>query len=772
MNIVKNKKINNANTSNNQIINNKCSFKFSNKEKYWYDRMFYSDKKSSLLRNVVVSVASIIIAIVIALIVASLVYRDFSLMYKVPEKFLLLFFQGNEHKLTLALLSVFFLSAISFIFANKAGLFNIGISGQMMFGAQLGFIGSWIIGNNVPAGLGQFVFIVICMAGGMLIALIISLLKEILNIHEVISSIMINWIVFFLGTMMLTKVAAKYEAIDPSGLNTISLAKNYMLSMDGTAGASAYIPLLIIAGIIFIFAYGLLKYLTYGKKISAVGMNIEASRYSGINVHRERIVAMLISGAVAGILGACVYGGYNSQLSVSIATREIPHWGFDGISIGLIGMNSPLGALPVSFLFAIIENAKGNINVTLGINIAFTNLMFGIIVYGAAIISIFSSVTPYLWLKNIFSGAKAGKNYQNYVHEIQKLVDETSTHLFTFKHVHKLLKEQVKLNKKINRYKRKLPQLNNNRISSWEELNEFYFDLFDKFANKKGGILGKNRVQCEKFLAEHWVHRYLYEKYIATLYRLKGIKKSLSNVNNNDYIIKFMKIYGISSINKLTYWRNFRLLKKNIYRYYKLMHLNLRFEYWRQNLLSRENKHETKRFASKLYNHINKDSKITKQMRNIEKQINKHLYEKVKNNYQFHNNFIVFTKKKWLGWLAFMNNKTITEPRNKIVKDWIDGTLKDKMALKINRENAKVQVYLQKNKYVISEYSPHYCQKFIKQKRLLNWTRISMFKEINHKIRYQYKLIQIQAQIDLVNKLCRNFTSVVASKITTRKERS
>jgi simple sugar transport system permease protein len=84
-----------------------------------------------------------------------------------------------------------------------------------------------------------------------------------------------------------------------------------------------------------------LSYTTFGKKIINTGMSITASQYAGYSVKRNQIVAMLVSGGLAGVLGMMVYLGRTNSIPMNILSKSIPGEGFSGISVGLIAMSNP-----------------------------------------------------------------------------------------------------------------------------------------------------------------------------------------------------------------------------------------------------------------------------------------------------------------------------------------------------------------------------------------------------------------------------------------------
>jgi simple sugar transport system permease protein len=155
------------------------------------------------------------------------------------------------------------------------------------------------------------------------------------------------------------------------------------------------LPLIILAIIVIIFAIILLSFTTLGKKIINTGMSPTAAKYAGYSVKLNQILAMLISGVIAGILGVMVYLGKNTQMSIQVAAKTIPQEGFVGISVGLIAMSNAWGTLPVAFLFGMIDGSKSFISATYGVDPTISDTIFGIVVYGSAIISIFTFLVPF-----------------------------------------------------------------------------------------------------------------------------------------------------------------------------------------------------------------------------------------------------------------------------------------------------------------------------------------------------------------------------------------
>lgn len=442
----------------------------------------YGENRKKSTKNFIFSVAAIVCSIIVSLLITEIIYaNEGSKFLKVIEQIFLAPFSSSNWKNTISSIAVFVVAGLSFIFANKIGIFNIGISGQMLFGAQIGTILTWFM-PNVPNGIGQIIMIFICMFFASMISLIIILLKIHFNVNEVISSIVFNWIIYFCGAYLLSTIGNKISKIDSSGLNTQGLSPNFTLAISGNSNISgSWLVLTIIMFIVIIFSILLLNYSTFGKKCTCTGYSLFGSEYAGINIKKNQIIIMIISGALAGLLGAMIYAGKDNTMNVTITDKAIPQDGFNGISIGLIAMNNPYGVLPVSFLFGMIQGAKANISQVCGVDIAIADLMFGIIVYGSAIITIFYWFKPWIWIKRIFMGKTKVKRYDDFIKQNQSNIDDLNDKEFLLKNYYKLLKIYKKnAIEQTNLAKNKFFANEKEKIKKLDKTIDFLFNMYDQ----------------------------------------------------------------------------------------------------------------------------------------------------------------------------------------------------------------------------------------------------------------------------------------------------
>ncbi len=247
--------------------------------------------------------------------------------------------------------------AVSF----RMGLFNIGAAGQAMAGGTIAFL---VASQTSYGSLGFLVTIAVGVSVGMMVALTIAFLKNKYNINEVISSIMINWMVFYLVKYIVTADSPIPDPIYINMDNDLRLDFIYGLFGEETS-KKLNVGLFISIPLVFILWWAYSK-TSWGYKQEVIGNNKNVGSYLGIDYKKEIYKTMAISGALAGLAGVIYYCGYNITL-MDDGVTDIPAWSFNGITIALLGFNSPIGVLFASGLFAMfnptIDSTIGGIGI-------------------------------------------------------------------------------------------------------------------------------------------------------------------------------------------------------------------------------------------------------------------------------------------------------------------------------------------------------------------------------------------------------------------------
>jgi simple sugar transport system permease protein len=241
------------------------------------------------------------------------------------------------------------LTGLAVAFAFRCGLFNIGGQGQYLVGAITGvYVGSRFVDMaHIPHVL---LGIVLAAVAGAFWGAIAGFLKATVGAHEVITTIMLNWVAYWGGSYLFGRDGPLQNHFDRSIPISDDIAKGARLpAIWGNPQLQA-----LHAGIFFALAalfvfYIVLNRTTLGYQVRAVGFNPEAARYGGISVGRNFIVAMAISGLFAGLAGGLDILGW--QFRLGVLDVQVSNIGFIGIAVALLGRNTAVGVGFAALLF-------------------------------------------------------------------------------------------------------------------------------------------------------------------------------------------------------------------------------------------------------------------------------------------------------------------------------------------------------------------------------------------------------------------------------------
>ncbi len=276
----------------------------------------------------------------------------------------------------LNLLAPMILAALSFIVGFKAGLFNIGISGQML---TSGFLATAIVGySGLDAVIAKPLVIVIGIVAGGLLGAFIGFLKYKFNIHEVVSTIMVNYIVNYLTGFFINT----YFADPLTRSMRICSSEARLTWMDVPLGGVACdIPLGIVLAVL---AALIVKFIfdktVFGFELRAVGMNARCAKYTGIKVGNRIVLSMVLAGMLAGLAGVTYYCGYYN----TIVPKTLPDLGYDAIAVALLGNSSPIGAIFAGALIGIFQTGSNYMSSSLGVAREIASLITGILLLFSA----------------------------------------------------------------------------------------------------------------------------------------------------------------------------------------------------------------------------------------------------------------------------------------------------------------------------------------------------------------------------------------------------
>ena len=234
------------------------------------------------------------------------------------------------------------LTALTFSICVRAGMFNIGAEGQLYMGA----IAAVTVGYfTLPSGLHIIAGIIFAMIAGAVWSLVPAILKLTRGVHEVISTIMFNWIARFLAFYMVA-----FILVDPMrGEKTISIPMNarFPILVRGTDLSYSLFAAVLFAIVI----YFILWHTTMGYEVRASGFNPKAARYGGIKSKRTMLTSFILGGLAAGLAGATVVMGNPPTYAVISGLPQLMNVGFDGMAVAMVGRNHPIGIIIAALFF-------------------------------------------------------------------------------------------------------------------------------------------------------------------------------------------------------------------------------------------------------------------------------------------------------------------------------------------------------------------------------------------------------------------------------------
>lgn len=267
-------------------------------------------------------------------------------------------------------------AAIAVSIAFKAGLFNIGISGQMLLS---GFLATVFVGySSLGAVAAKPLVLLVGVFAGAALAIAVGWLKVRFNIHEVVSTIMLNYIVQYVVSYFV-----KRFYIDPVSRQSVVVSAESRLTLTNVqvGGVQTRIPLCFLLAVLCAVAfYIIINRTSLGFEIRAVGLNRRAAEYAGISANRTIMLAMALSGAAAGLAGVTFYLGYFN----SIMPNELTRVGFDSIAVAMLANSDPLACLLSSMLITSFDYGSIYMSSTSGISTYIASLLIGIVLLFSA----------------------------------------------------------------------------------------------------------------------------------------------------------------------------------------------------------------------------------------------------------------------------------------------------------------------------------------------------------------------------------------------------
>jgi ABC-type uncharacterized transport system permease subunit len=253
----------------------------------------------------------------------------------------------------------------------KCGLFNIGVEGQLGIGSMCAAIAGYAI-TGLPLIIHLPLALLAGILGGALWGAIPGYLRARTGAHEVITTIMLNYVSIRLTDYLIkgpfrdrSSSAPRTPFIQPSAELPYLFGADYRLH-------AGFILALIIVGVI----WWLLNKSTTGFEIRTVGANPDAAQYSGMSITRNFVLAMALSGGLAGLAGASQVLGLEHNLKASFSAG----YGFDSIAIALLAKSNPIGIIPAAIFWGALRNGAGLMQLQSGISISLINIIQALVI--------------------------------------------------------------------------------------------------------------------------------------------------------------------------------------------------------------------------------------------------------------------------------------------------------------------------------------------------------------------------------------------------------
>ena len=271
---------------------------------------------------------------------------------------------------SLVLSTPYIFTGLSVAVGFRCGLFNIGAEGQFFMGA----LGAAFIGYSIN-GLPAYIHLPLALLGGALAGAIWGaipgFLKARFGAHEVVNTIMMNWIAFRLSDWLLTgpMQSSGFRPVTPNVAVTAEIPRFFPDPLRFNWG-------FVLALLAAVFVYWLLFKTTLGFEVRAVGANPDAAKYAGMSVMRNFVLVMTISGALAGLAGSVQVLGVDHWVGQGFSAG----YGFDSIALALLGKSHPLGVVLAALLFGILRGGATSMQSLARIPIHIISVIQGMVI--------------------------------------------------------------------------------------------------------------------------------------------------------------------------------------------------------------------------------------------------------------------------------------------------------------------------------------------------------------------------------------------------------
>ncbi|SEQ56405.1 nucleoside ABC transporter membrane protein [Virgibacillus subterraneus] len=283
-----------------------------------------------------------------------------------------LYFMGE----TVRQITPYILTGLAVAFAFRTGLFNIGAEGQVIVGWLAAV---WVgLAFDAPMIVHLPLAVLAAAAAGALWGFVPGILKAKLGVHEVIVTIMMNYIALYVTNELIRSVLTDNLDNTESVSASASLASEWLQGLTFFSRMHYGILIALLAAIIMWF---IIQRTSIGYELKSVGYNEHASKYAGMNVSKNIVLSMVIAGSFAGLAGAMEGLGTYGSISVMSGFTNL---GFDGIAVALLGANTAIGVVLAAILFGTLKVGAVNMPTVAGVPTELVDIIIALIIFFVA----------------------------------------------------------------------------------------------------------------------------------------------------------------------------------------------------------------------------------------------------------------------------------------------------------------------------------------------------------------------------------------------------
>ena len=333
-----------------------------------FDKVKFRNNMSSAARQIGISALAVVVALAVSMVIIAAMGIS-------PGRAIGRMISGSLGDLdaiaeTLVKMTPLLFTGMSYALANRCGLTNIGMEGQLFIGALTATIAGVYI-QGLPMAIHLPLTFIFGFLGGAIWGGIVGVLKVRFGANEIITTVMLNTVATNLVQYMVNGPITEPPGDDAQSAPLLDSA-TLPIIIKGTRAHLGIILALLFVVAFYLFLWKSKK----GYEIRVSGQNPDAALYSGINTRRNVIMVMLIAGGLAGLAGATEVMGIQGRLYPTVS----PGYGFDGIAVSLIGANTAPGIVAGAFLFGILRAGGNSMQRATGVPIAIIEVIQAIVI--------------------------------------------------------------------------------------------------------------------------------------------------------------------------------------------------------------------------------------------------------------------------------------------------------------------------------------------------------------------------------------------------------